>query len=499
MTSSSNEVEVTIDLLPASSLEAINLEAIESGSTEIRLTWDSIADGAKYEVKRDGSVIETITDASTVSFTDTGLTNGQTYSYQIAVFDSGNSEIARSNTVIIIPVETSCFLSRLDGSKICPLDVDSSSLCDDLDTNTGRAYCGHFGAEKAYKYRYFSKAQAGDKSNFSLEELVVLPDGEAVEGYEFIKGSGSVDTSIVSQNNFTVVDADSDSKLYYEAGYPPETRESKYGAYFDRTGAIDFQYFIVKLSDDKFFELRVGAQVEYGSDGGDGTNCDPHFGGSLSNLTEADFGSDTITVNSTGENKLRLQVRLNSSTLQYKLQVRNNDNDGWTDFLDWSNLGIPNVASGTFSVDKQIQGSCQEIWSPKWGRKAEIQNYFKQLTVTTKVGTDANWNVEFRLYDDGLGLRYVVPPLSSDYSFVNDSSEGTQFKLVTQNDEAQGYHIKLSGSKYELRYGQKNLVQLTRAMAYLLLIVLKQRQEEKLIMVPFMKQLRLLQISLHFT
>lgn len=56
-----------------------------AGNTQVTLNWTEIPNDAAtgYKIYRDGNLVQTITNKATVSYIDTGLNNGQQYSYTI--------------------------------------------------------------------------------------------------------------------------------------------------------------------------------------------------------------------------------------------------------------------------------------------------------------------------------------------------------------------------------------------------------------------------------
>jgi len=60
-------------------------------------------------------------------------------------------------------------------------------------------------------------------------------------------------------------------------------------------------------------------------------------------------------------------------------------------------------------IAKQANASFDETWEQPWGERREIRNHYNELTVTLreKTGLKRDFDVVFRLYDDGLGFRYA--------------------------------------------------------------------------------------------
>ena len=59
-------------------------------------------------------------------------------------------------------------------------------------------------------------------------------------------------------------------------------------------------------------------------------------------------------------------------------------------------------------IARQAQTGFDETWEQPWGERREIRNHYNALTVTLreKSGLKRDFDVEFRVYDDGLGFRY---------------------------------------------------------------------------------------------
>jgi hypothetical protein len=63
-----------------------------------------------------------------------------------------------------------------------------------------------------------------------------------------------------------------------------------------------------------------------------------------------------------------------------------------------------------FTVTKTDTSSFDETWKPVWGQTATIRNNYKEMAVTlNQAATKRNIVIRFRVYDDGMGLRYEFP------------------------------------------------------------------------------------------
>ncbi len=71
-----------------------------------------------------------------------------------------------------------------------------------------------------------------------------------------------------------------------------------------------------------------------------------------------------------------------------------------------------------------------ETWKPVWGETATIRNHYNELQVNlSQPSTKRNIIVRFRVYDDGMGLRYEFPQQDS-LNYFTIKEEHTQFAMA---------------------------------------------------------------------
>lgn len=71
-----------------------------------------------------------------------------------------------------------------------------------------------------------------------------------------------------------------------------------------------------------------------------------------------------------------------------------------------------------------------ETWKPVWGETATIRNHYNELLVNlSQDHTGRQMNIRFRVYDDGMGLRYEFPQQDSLVYFIV-KEEHTQFAMT---------------------------------------------------------------------
>ncbi len=70
-----------------------------------------------------------------------------------------------------------------------------------------------------------------------------------------------------------------------------------------------------------------------------------------------------------------------------------------------------------------------ETWQPVWGEERSIRNRYNEMLVTLKQpDKDRSIQIQFRLYDDGLGFRYIFPQQRNLNYFVIEE-ERTEFAM----------------------------------------------------------------------
>lgn len=82
-----------------------------------------------------------------------------------------------------------------------------------------------------------------------------------------------------------------------------------------------------------------------------------------------------------------------------------------------------------FTVKTTAATSFDEIWQPVWGETSSIRNNYNELAVTlSQAATAREMLIRFRVYDDGMGLRYEFPQQEALNYFVI-KEEHTQFAM----------------------------------------------------------------------
>ena len=91
--------------------------------------------------------------------------------------------------------------------------------------------------------------------------------------------------------------------------------------------------------------------------------------------------------------------------------------------------GQSNLVDG-FEVVKTSTSTFDETWQPVWGEVKDIRNHYNELLVELhQPATDRYMNIRFRVYDEGMGLRYEFPTQKNLIYFVI-KEEHTQFAMT---------------------------------------------------------------------
>ncbi len=83
-----------------------------------------------------------------------------------------------------------------------------------------------------------------------------------------------------------------------------------------------------------------------------------------------------------------------------------------------------------FKITDTKTSAFDETWKPVWGETATIRNHYNELEVSlNQPATHRNVIIRFRVYDDGMGLRYEFPQQEAlNYFLIKE--EHTQFAMA---------------------------------------------------------------------
>lgn len=83
-----------------------------------------------------------------------------------------------------------------------------------------------------------------------------------------------------------------------------------------------------------------------------------------------------------------------------------------------------------FTVTDTQTSTFDETWKPVWGQTATIRNHYNEMAVTlNQPASKRNIVIRFRVYDDGMGLRYEFPQ-QNELNYFVIKEEHTQFVMA---------------------------------------------------------------------
>lgn len=98
-----------------------------------------------------------------------------------------------------------------------------------------------------------------------------------------------------------------------------------------------------------------------------------------------------------------------------------------------SHLGFKLQGSGMydwFEISDTETREIDETWNPVWGEESQIRNHCNEMTVTLRqTSSNRFMKICFRVFDDGMGLRYEFPDQKSMAYFVI-TDELTEFAMT---------------------------------------------------------------------
>lgn len=97
--------------------------------------------------------------------------------------------------------------------------------------------------------------------------------------------------------------------------------------------------------------------------------------------------------------------------------------------LGYELKGNSNLREG-FKLINTSTSSFDETWEPVWGEVKEIRNNYNELLAELEqTSTGRKMNIRFRVYDDGMGLRYEFPQ-QKNLVYFTVKEEHTQFAMT---------------------------------------------------------------------
>ncbi|WP_051353214.1 glycoside hydrolase family 97 catalytic domain-containing protein [Thalassobacillus devorans] len=167
-----------------------------------------------------------------------------------------------------------------------------------------------------------------------------------------------------------------------------------------------------------------------------------------------------------GQKKLKTSAHSPDGNVQVEFQLTEEGEPqyqisyGKTRLIEPSSLGFKfkeqaPLQSNFKIIDTSIE-NYNEHWEPVWGEKSKIKNHYKQLTVYLQEKDEPNrkMNIVFRIYDDGVGFRYVLPQQENLNENLQITSEETEFRFSSNNTS---WWIPNDWDSYEYNYNKTPL------------------------------------------
>jgi len=157
------------------------------------------------------------------------------------------------------------------------------------------------------------------------------------------------------------------------------------------------------------------------------------------------------------------ELSIASPNGKIKLQFSLNQVGSPTYAVSYNKVNIinPSKLGFTFKNDKSLlsnfkintieKSEVNDTWFPVWGEKSVITNHYKELIVHLYEGEGSEMrmmDLVFRVYNDGVGFRYVLPEQDHLKEFVI-MSENTEFQLT---DNHTSWWIENDWNSYEKLY-----------------------------------------------
>lgn len=84
----------------------------------------------------------------------------------------------------------------------------------------------------------------------------------------------------------------------------------------------------------------------------------------------------------------------------------------------------------SFTVAGIVRDSLDNTWQPVWGEEKEIRNHYNEMAVTLhQESKNRNIIIKFRVFNDGIGLRYEFP-LQKNLNYFVIKDERTEFAMT---------------------------------------------------------------------
>lgn len=107
--------------------------------------------------------------------------------------------------------------------------------------------------------------------------------------------------------------------------------------------------------------------------------------------------------------------------------------------------------SGNFTITGSQTATFDETWEQVWGEKQFIRNHYNELKIdlAEKKGEQRQMSIVFRVFNDGIGFRYLIPEQANLNNFVI-MDELTEFNMT--DDQTAWWIPAYQENRYEYLY-----------------------------------------------
>ena len=151
--------------------------------------------------------------------------------------------------------------------------------------------------------------------------------------------------------------------------------------------------------------------------------------------------------------KIQLSVGPKSGRPSYELKYHDR-NIFNTSFLGYK-LSDGNLDSD-FKIISCTRTTKDETWQQVWGEEEFVKNHYNELTIhlQQKKGLKRKLDIVFRIFDDGIGFRYIIPEQKTLNTIIINEEE-TQFALA---HDAEAWSIPSNHTEYFEGIYRKSLI-----------------------------------------
>ena len=166
----------------------------------------------------------------------------------------------------------------------------------------------------------------------------------------------------------------------------------------------------------------------------------------IATVVVASAQSRRASVVASPDGRIKVEFQLKSGVPFYQV-FRDNKS-----ILNPSRLGFLLKEKPSFDKGMRVvstkPSTYDETWTQPWGEVKSIRNHYNSLTVNLEDADKRRLNIEFRVFNDGIGFQYEVPqqPALSEFVIVD---ELTEFALA---NEMQAWWIPAYGKEMDSEY-----------------------------------------------